>query len=147
MYFPFRKYMTVPPMATAPGRPLAVKAAQAEGPDRRAGRPSALGTPADGRRGRGSRAVRLATRALGLGLLHQGSRAGLAFWARVRACWENQPPAAGSVKTELVARLQSGSNVWKAALELLGQPAMGAACRPCRPGRRTLPAASHCPSD
>jgi hypothetical protein len=58
-----------------------------------------------------------------------GVSAGLAFWASMSACWENQASdagdAGGSVKTELVWRLHSGSNVWKAALELAGQPGMG----------------------
>ena len=87
-----------------------------------------------------------AIRALGLGWLSQGSRAGLAFWARVRACWENQAPAAGSVRSELVARLQSGSKVWKDALEALGQPAIDGVSA-ASSQLRTPPAASHWPSD
>ena len=52
----------------------------------------------------------------------------------------------GSVRTELVCRLQSGSKVWKAALELLGQPGI-VGVSAVSSQFRTLPAASHCPSD
>src|SRR3984957_5013031 len=99
-----------------------------------------------GRRGQGRRGARagwLALRALAR-LLCQGSRAGLAFWARDRACWENQAPAMGSVRRELVWRLQSGSKVWKVALEALGQPAMDGVSA-ASSQVRTPPAASHWP--
>lgn len=66
-------------------------------------------------RGRGWRAERLRyprPRHSGCQGMGTGVSAGLAFWASASACWENHAPAAGSVKTESVCRLHSGSNVW-----------------------------------
>ncbi len=71
---------------------------------------------------------------------------GLAFSARRRACWGNQAPAAGSVKTVPVWRLQSGSEAWKLLLVLAGHPEMGGVYA-LSLQVLTPPARSHWPSD